>query len=229
MKAGVMYFFTTGLKGLIEADLFKLRHRPDKANQFLTQIADKIEFYKREIKKIPAGPRRARAVFEALDSMKAESEKESPEFWNSASCKAGCAACCHTTVLLTLDEGELLADAVESGRVDVDMARLERQAQFKGDELAYWRAPKELTRCVFLGADNRCQVYSERPASCRKYHVGSPPAQCDDRQDRDVMVLAHYDSEILATAAADICRNADPLPLTLWKILERRKTSRAGG
>lgn len=221
MKSGIMYFFTTGLKGLIEQRLEQLRDNPVAANRFLGEMEKQIEFYKAQILKVPRGPMRARAVFKAIDTMLAESKAESPKFWNSASCKAGCAACCHTTVLLSEDEGEILAEHVSSGRVPIDMSRLEAQAQFKGSELDYWRAPKELTRCVFLGDNNRCRVYEDRPASCRKYHVGSPPEQCDDRKDRDVMVLAQFDQEILATAAADICRNADPLPLTVWRILRK--------
>ncbi len=39
MKDGIMYFFTTGLKGLIEQRLEQLRNDPMAANHFINQMA----------------------------------------------------------------------------------------------------------------------------------------------------------------------------------------------
>lgn len=35
--------------------------------------------------------------------------------------------------------------------------------------------------CIYLGTDNRCQIYAARPAACRRYHVISPSALCQPR------------------------------------------------
>ncbi len=32
--------------------------------------------------------------------------------------------------------------------------------------------------CAFLGADNRCTIYQDRPLACRTHHVVTDPAEC---------------------------------------------------
>jgi Fe-S-cluster containining protein len=34
--------------------------------------------------------------------------------------------------------------------------------------------------CAFLGADNRCTIYQDRPLACRTHHVVTDPAECSE-------------------------------------------------
>jgi Fe-S-cluster containining protein len=219
----VYYYMTTGLMGLMAQA--RARMTPQRFLMFQTEIVDGIEFYKNQLLRAPAGPVRARAGNQLIDDLIERSRKapKGPEYWAQATCRAGCAHCCHTTVRVSGDEADLLVEKITNGEAQIDMALLERQAAFQGDELAWWRQPHAEKKCVFLGADNRCTVYEDRPVSCRKYYVASEPEQCADVDGtRQAMILAEFDTEIAATATADIDKNQDSLPLSIWKRLMKK-------
>lgn len=115
----------------------------------------------------------------------------------NASCGSGCAACCRGFAKqVTEDEADLLADAVKSGRVEIDRNELRRQAHETTGA-----AP-----CVFLGTDGRCRVYDLRPVACRKYHVTSPAENCATE---GALVTPHIDlmPELIASASLSLTDN----------------------
>jgi hypothetical protein len=221
-RGQVAMLMTHGLKLMMEQAMRKMK--PLDKMHFQGRIVETVEKYKHQFRQIPRGPARARAANQLIDDILADSRQRNPDHWAKTSCRMGCAHCCHTTVLVSPDEVQLLGEKIESGEVKIDMERLEKQAQFVGGELDWWKSAKELTRCVFLGADNTCQVYADRPISCRKYYVGSPPIDCDDRNgSREAMVFADMDLELVATAACDIDKLTDPMPKAIWNWLKRKK------
>jgi Fe-S-cluster containining protein len=93
------------------------------------------------------------------------------------SCKAGCGACCHQKVDLGSFEGEMLRKHLEEARLDVDVKRLEKQASALRSG-SFLQLSYEERRCVFLGADQNCRIYSVRPLMCRRHFVQNDPAIC---------------------------------------------------
>jgi Fe-S-cluster containining protein len=93
------------------------------------------------------------------------------------SCKAGCGACCHQKVDLGSFEGEMLRKHLDEVRLEVDVKRLEKQAEALKNG-SFLQLPYEERRCVFLGADQNCRIYSVRPLMCRRHFVQNDPAIC---------------------------------------------------
>jgi Fe-S-cluster containining protein len=116
-------------------------------------------------------------------------------------CRKGCAACCHLHVDVFPHEAELLLWVAKGLGVEIDWARLERQAP--KDDDSWHELPKQDQRCVFLGDDNTCRVYEHRPGSCRKYHVLSAPALCDTETNPGgrVGIVFDVEAEIVHSAA----------------------------
>lgn len=162
----------------------------------------------------PAGPDRARAAHRAVDHALAERGTDMA----AVSCRAGCAHCCHIQVDATGDEVELLAELVEKG-LTIDMGALKVQA--KADDLDKWRRlTKDQRRCVFLGDDNRCRVYEDRPSVCRSYFVISPPDDCRELTGRSMRLLVTK-AEIAVSAAFNL-DNGEPKPM-VTELLRRLK------
>lgn len=116
-------------------------------------------------------------------------------------CRKGCSACCHLNVDVFPQEAQLLLAVVAEQGITIDEAKLARQA---GKTLDAWRElPHEDRACVFLGADQTCQVYEHRPSACRKYLVVTDPALCDVQKNpgRQVARLFHIETEIMFSAA----------------------------
>lgn len=144
-----------------------------------------------DLSREPKGPARAARVHRYLD----EEYKARPV--KNAACGSGCAACCRGFAKqVTEDEADLLADAVLSGRVEIDRAELHKQA---GE--ATGAAP-----CVFLGEGGRCRVYDLRPVACRKYYVTSPAENCGTP---GALVTPHIDlmPELIASASLSLTDN----------------------
>lgn len=97
----------------------------------------------------------------SLDTVAAQAAAAGPV----PDCKAGCAHCCHVRVEATEPEVFRIAQhlaASLSDDVNTTTARLRHHITNAQNGAA--RQP-----CSFL-ADNRCAIYSVRPAACRKAH-----------------------------------------------------------
>lgn len=82
--------------------------------------------------------------------------------------------------------------------------------------------PLEKRRCVFLGPENDCLVYENRPTTCRKYFVASDPGVCAEPDGRP-LILGDLDIELMASGFADLDQNQDPLPKAVLRELLKMK------
>lgn len=116
-------------------------------------------------------------------------------------CRRGCAACCHVPVDLYPQEAVLLRAYAADLGMEIDEARLDRQAEKTTDTWAEL-APAD-RRCVFLAADDSCSVHGVRPGVCRKYLVITEPEFCDTYRHpgHEVLRLFSMEAEIIHSAA----------------------------
>ena len=205
------FYITTGLSMCIA----RLREMlpQDKMRMMEHRISKGIDFYRQETRKIPMD-KRPDIEHAAIDSLL----KIIPGF-DQATCKKGCATCCHIGVQTTESEAKQLANLIKTGEVKIDMDLLREQAAFTGDDFAYATQPREKSRCVFLGDDNACRVYEKRPTNCRKYLVRSDPKNCVVDGVRKPEVLASVDLETMASGFFDLDRNFDYMPKSILRHL----------
>lgn len=136
------------------------------------------ELRKAAFQKVVRGERAAaaRMVYEHLRVI-----QEAPEA-SPVDCADGCAYCCSLPVMITVAEGELLAEAIRGSprqaelveRIRADHARLAGRSL---DELALLGRP-----CPLLegrAGEGRCMVYEARPLACRS-HTSYDVAICRD-------------------------------------------------
>lgn len=138
------------------------------------------------------------------------------------SCSKGCSFCCSLYTLVSYNEAKLLAHAIKEKNIKIDMDLLKTQATVKKPE--HWLLlPAKQRRCVFL-KDSLCSVYDFRPASCRTYHVTSPPAQCnrDTNPNAGVDLVFDLHSEAFAEALRQK-EGSGSLPQMLLAELNRNK------
>lgn len=130
-----------------------------------------------ELSRAPKGPERAKKMFTLLE----EEYRTTPV--TGVSCSVGCSACCRSFAKqITDDEADLLASLVKSGTVTIDLDKLNQQANELRSEDPELRKKAELSPCPFIGENNRCTVYADRPSVCRKYYVTSPAANCSTKE-----------------------------------------------
>lgn len=148
-----------------------------------------------------------------------------------ATCSEGCAACCRLLVLILFAEAvtiarHLLIDPAWRDKLPALRARLGAQLdEYSPNGLtnvAHW--DKQIP-CAFLGKDNRCQIYSVRPASCRYHYAVSPPINCSHGA-ADPIVVSINLTQLKAhawTRAVDVQGSAGklggPLPLMVLAAL----------
>lgn len=155
---------------------------PAIAKQTYDQLKEQTAFSKitdfvvLHLKKIASPIERAKFVHNIVDEYNRQIFSH-PLVKELSPCKAGCAGCCHTQVSITEDEADLLASIVEGG-VKIDFARLQKQMKAGNESGEFYKLSYEDRRCVFLGSDNKCQVYSDRPSVCRTNSVLGEASQC---------------------------------------------------
>jgi Fe-S-cluster containining protein len=144
----------------------------------------------------PPGVERGAALHRMLDEeMKAAANIP-------ISCTKGCSGCCHYEVEITQDEAALLKRAVLGG-LSIDRERLAVQAGRERRSLEWKKLGDRTNRCVFLGDDEACSVYEDRPSICRKHLVTTPAIACTTRgmQVSPVQILL---AEILLSASLSL-------------------------
>jgi len=92
------------------------------------------------------------------------------------SCRDGCGRCCHGKVEVNTEEVEALLKSAEHHQWEIDKIRLKIQKDFTAEDFRL--ADEPVSRCVFLGEDQRCRVYEERPLVCRNHFVTTPKENC---------------------------------------------------
>jgi Fe-S-cluster containining protein len=83
---------------------------------------------------------------------------------------------------------------------------------------------KDDRRCVFLGDNNLCMVYSQRPLLCRLHFVADKPANCewDGVTEKPLRIWASYRGEASFIAFTNVRGNNEGVPLSVavWKFLQ---------
>lgn len=119
----------------------------------------------------------AREIHDEIDVAIAKRQANPISQSEEIACTKGCAHCCYQIVACAPAEAQRLLYVAEKKNLTIDRAKLQRQ---EGRNDTTWlKQPREDMACVFLGPDNLCQVYDDRPASCRKYFTISAPPLCD--------------------------------------------------
>lgn len=146
----------------------KLRSQP--AFSYITQ------FIIDHLKKISSPLERARFVHHVVDDYNREILTH-PLVLKFLPCKIGCTGCCHTQVGITEDEAELLVSRINEG-VQIDHILLQNQMKAGNNLESFYELSYKNRRCIFLGVDNSCQVYNDRPSVCRTNAVLGEAEQC---------------------------------------------------
>jgi Fe-S-cluster containining protein len=163
--------------GLVELLENVKRSSKSKFKDVRSQIIPALKHMIDQIAAYPPGPDRAKGVHQGIDEeLKQEFEKNGHT--EKITCKRGCAFCCHLLVAVTSDEADLLVDCIRGG-VDIDRELLAEQTSWPESGGVWLHKPPEKNRCVFLGKDNDCRVYENRPAACRTYYSVDAPSKCD--------------------------------------------------
>ncbi len=156
------------------------------------------QFVMDHLKKISSPLERARFVHNVVDDYNREVFAH-PIVQNLSPCKAGCSGCCHTQVSVTEDEADLLISRINEG-VKINYTALENQMKAGNDSNEFYRMSYEERKCVFLGSENTCQVYSDRPSVCRTNTVLGEASQCSTEDD----VIGKQTIRLVKTPQADM-------------------------
>jgi Fe-S-cluster containining protein len=108
-------------------------------------------------------------------------------------------ACCTMVTGAYLHEGAVVAARIVAERRDTPALRAELRTaaeRMETSDVTEYRQP-----CAFLGADDRCTVYEDRPSICGVHLVSSPAAACRDAPSTTV-------SAVVGTAHVDLPRAA---------------------
>lgn len=115
----------------------------------------------------------------------------------------GCEApkgCCTMVTGAYLHEGvAIAARLVDEGR---DTPALREELRVAAERMERSDVEEYRQPCAFLGADDRCSVYGERPSVCGVHLVSTPAAACSDPS-------AITESAVVGTAHVDVPRAMD--------------------
>ena len=120
------------------------------------------------LRTIPEGKGRAGWIYKLIDQHRVPEPK--------VSCGRKCGGCCHGKVEINAEEADALVASAEHHRWEIDRVRLKIQKDFSVKD--FEAADELVARCVFLGEDQLCQVYEERPVFCRNHFVTTPKENC---------------------------------------------------
>lgn len=154
---------------IAQKTFIELKHR--------AEAMELVQYILKKLNKNHDPLKRARYVHRLVDEMNEHVLKD-PKVIALSPCTSGCSACCSTQVSVTSDEAELLASKVREGTT-IDLDRLHLQMATKNSASAWYALTYEERKCVFLGSDQRCTVYEDRPSVCRTNAVLGDSSQCD--------------------------------------------------
>ena len=131
-----------------------------------------------------------------------------PEAPAGVACRAGCSACCHAPVGVTVPEvirvGRILLDETTD---DERQAILERARQAESARLGRVGRDRERTRhpCPLLNEAGSCSIYQDRPLNCRGW-ASLDASACDlyfDDPSRTSTIPVDAVRRTIGTAIAD--------------------------
>jgi Fe-S-cluster containining protein len=196
----------------------KLRSQPAFSN--ITQFV--IE----HLRKISSPTERARFVHHVVDDYNREIFAH-PIVQKFLPCKSGCSACCHTQVGITEDEAELLAERVNEG-LKIDYALLQKQVKAGNNPEEYYQLSYENRRCIFLGADDSCQAYSDRPSVCRTNAVLGEASQCSphvgDGEPETIRLVKTEQADMAIIGSFLMSKDSGTLAQMVGQILLKNKS-----
>ncbi len=173
------------------------------------------------LKKISSPTERAKFVHNVVDEFNREVFAH-PLVKELSGCKAGCTGCCHTQVSITEDEAELLARIVNDG-LKIDRAQLQKQMNAGNKSEDFYKLSYESRKCVFLGSNNLCLVYEDRPSVCRTNAVLGDSSQCSTENGYDekktLRLVKTSQSDMAIIGSFQVSNNSGTLALMLGKIL----------
>lgn len=161
---------TAQLRSLLES--YKKSLAPDQYQSFEKEVLCQIQLYLQKFTQLSAGVLRGIEIHRCLDI---EIEKASNI---KTSCQKGCGYCCHLEIEITLDDAEVLTEAITKQNIQIDMERLEKLQLRERQSIEWKQRDVPQNRCLLLGADNACRAYQSRPMVCRKHSVVSLPDEC---------------------------------------------------
>ncbi len=151
----------------------------------------------------------------------------------NATCEKGCAACCHQLVWLSLPEAIAIADHLLTApewrcQLPLLTERLNQQLTILEDSEITRQSYFALRQpCVFLGPQNLCRVYAQRPTACRYYYVVTEPALCGHPSGSELIAsidLTELETRVIseglrASQQAGLPVIVAPLPVILFWAL----------
>jgi uncharacterized protein len=171
------------------------------------------------LKQLVSPQKRARVVYELIDELNEEAFSH-PLVRKLSPCKLGCSGCCHTQVSVTLDEAYLLLERIQQG-IEIDRARLLRQASAQDCAKDYYELSYQERKCVFLGDKGECRVYEDRPSVCRTNKVLGESSQCDTTTSvQSTVMVKTPKADMVIYAAYLYSKESGALPHMLTKLIK---------
>lgn len=112
--------------------------------------------------------------------------------YSKSQCSKGCSACCYVKVDASKEERE----------------RLKKYPAIRS---------KDKPGCPFLGPDEACTVYKDRPLMCRVHNVISDPKLCSTPKS-DIQRLTNLQAEILVSAWLTVDGDVEELKDIEWQL-----------
>ncbi len=190
--------YTRVLKSIFEN--YKLTLTIEDYQSFTEHVENLMNNYILEFSKYAAGYERGKFLHQLIEKEILASSHI------STTCAKGCGACCHLEVEITDDDAAVLHQAIKEGAT-IDQDRLQNMALRPRLSKEWSHGAVSKNRCIFLGVDNACSIYTHRPATCRKVAVVSHPQECS-KADGKIVPKTMPLAEIIMSAALSLPDNS---------------------
>jgi Fe-S-cluster containining protein len=204
---------TPQLKALLEQ--YKSLLPEDQFASFEAEVNRLLIHYTDTLANFAPGDERGRRVHDLIEEQNAASSHI------KTSCQKGCGACCHLEVEITRDDANILADSIANG-MTLDTFRLRELSKRVRLDDAWKMGFNEANRCVFLGADNACRNYENRPTVCRKHSVISPVSECETVGGNPIPKLMPLAEIVMSAAVNQPGNDFGSLAKMLQLVLDER-------
>jgi len=115
------------------------------------------------INKYPAGNDRVVELHKWVDEYIKDDDKGLLPTEKEVSCSTGCSACCSILVEVHDEEADYVYGVIKRKGISLDRERLLEQSSYSmSDYQKNYFSGK--SKCAFLGEDNLCTIYEERPS-----------------------------------------------------------------